>query len=105
MNNSVEPRDPAWSKGIDAANATPRCAAKTRRGTLCQSPGMRNGRCRLHGGKSTGPRTIEGRERSRMANWKHGLRSATAVKRRKQAAAVRRRIKELEAHVGELLAK
>ena len=33
---------------------------------------MKNGRCRMHGGKSTGPRTPEGRERSRRANWKHG---------------------------------
>jgi hypothetical protein len=33
---------------------------------------MRNGRCRLHGGKSTGPRTPEGLQRSRRANWKHG---------------------------------
>jgi hypothetical protein len=27
-----------------------RCGAKTRRGTSCQSPAMRNGRCRMHGG-------------------------------------------------------
>jgi hypothetical protein len=33
---------------------------------------MPNGRCKVHGGKSTGPRTPEGRERSRRANWKHG---------------------------------
>ena len=33
---------------------------------------MKNGRCRMHGGKSTGPRTPQGRERSRRANWKHG---------------------------------
>jgi hypothetical protein len=28
------------------------CGAKTRRGTACQQPAMRNGRCRLHGGKT-----------------------------------------------------
>jgi hypothetical protein len=33
---------------------------------------MPNGRCKVHGGKSTGPRTPEGLERSRRANWKHG---------------------------------
>jgi hypothetical protein len=33
---------------------------------------MRNGRCRLHGGKSTGPRTPEGLERMRRAKTKHG---------------------------------
>jgi hypothetical protein len=32
---------------------------------------MPNGRCKLHGGKSTGPRTPGGLERSRQANWKH----------------------------------
>lgn len=37
---------------------------------------MANARCRLHGGKSTGPRTPEGRERARFARWKHGRRSA-----------------------------
>ena len=36
----------------------PRCGAKTRRGTPCQCPAMAGKRrCRLHGGKSTGPRT------------------------------------------------
>ena len=29
-------------------------------------------RCRNHGGLSTGPRTPEGLERCRKANWKHG---------------------------------
>jgi hypothetical protein len=31
---------------------------------------MPNGRCKVHGGKSTGPRTPEGLERSRRANWR-----------------------------------
>ena len=39
---------------------------------------MRNGRCRMHGGASTGPRTLEGLARSRRANWKHGLYSVQA---------------------------
>lgn len=49
-----------------------RCGAKTRRGTVCQCPGMANGRCRLHGGLSTGPKTAEGIERIRRAVTKHG---------------------------------
>ena len=53
----------------------PRCGARNRRGLLCRCPAMRNGRCRLHGGLSTGPRTPEGLERSRRARWRHGLRS------------------------------
>ena len=49
-----------------------RCEAKTRRGTKCQGPAMRNGRCRMHGWCSTGPRTPGGLERSRKARWIHG---------------------------------
>jgi len=33
---------------------------------------MANGRCRLHGGLSTGPKTPEGIERIRQAVTKHG---------------------------------
>ncbi len=41
-----------------------RCGAKTRRGTPCQcKPIEGKRRCKLHGGKSTGPRTPEGRAR------------------------------------------
>ena len=50
-----------------------RCGAKTRRKTACQAPAMPNGRCRMHGGMSTGPRTPEGLERSRKARWVHGF--------------------------------
>jgi len=56
----------------DLSKAVP-CGAKTRRGTPCQGPAMRNGRCRMHGGLSTGPRTREGLERSRKARWIHGF--------------------------------
>jgi hypothetical protein len=56
----------------DLRNAT-RCHARSKRtGEPCRQPAMTNGCCRLHGGKSTGPRTPEGLERSRQANWKHG---------------------------------
>jgi hypothetical protein len=41
-------------------------------GCPCQGPAMGNGRCRVHGGLSTGPRTPQRLERSRRANWKHG---------------------------------
>ena len=44
---------------------------------------MANGRCRMHGGKSTGPRTPEGLERSRKANFKHGYYSAELLAERK----------------------
>src|SRR5438445_400377 len=61
----------------------PRCGAKTRKGTRCQCPAMPNGRCRLHGGLSTGPRTPEGIECIRRAVTKHGRYSrATKIERR-----------------------
>src|SRR5437660_12579808 len=52
------------------------------------SAAMPNGRCKVHGGKSTGPRTPEGLERSRRANWKHGhfSREAKAERSRLRAA-------------------
>jgi hypothetical protein len=56
--------------------AAPRCGAKTRAGQCCRQPAMANGRCRFHGGKSTGPRTAAGLARARGARRVHGLRSA-----------------------------
>src|SRR4029077_12423298 len=60
-------------EALITANATPRCGARSKRtGKTCRAAAMPNGRCKVHGGKSTGPRTPEGLERSRRANWKHG---------------------------------
>ena len=58
----------------------PRCGARTRQGAPCQAPVVwdaalnrpRNGRCKLHGGLSTGARTAEGRARqdeARRRRW------------------------------------
>ena len=55
-----------------------RCGAGTRAGTPCRRWPMPNGRCRLHGGCSTGPRTAEGMARLRAARTVHGSRSAEA---------------------------
>ena len=43
------------------------CGARTRRGTSCQCKALANGRCRLHGGLSSGPKTPEGRARALAA--------------------------------------
>ena len=51
----------------------------------CRAPAMANGRCRLHGGKSTGPRTPEGLERSRRARLVHGYYTAEAKASRAEA--------------------
>jgi hypothetical protein len=43
------------------------CGARTRAGTPCKRVDLyRNGRCKLHGGLSTGPKTLEGRRRSAL---------------------------------------
>jgi hypothetical protein len=68
----------------------PRCGAKTRKGNPCPQPAMKNGRCRFHGGKSTGPRTPEGLERMRRGKTNHGFYSA-------EAQAFRRRTRKLMA--------
>lgn len=54
---------------------------------------MPNGRCRMHGGASTGARTPEGRERARKAPLTHGRRSAehAAMRRQMRAAFVQLR--------------
>ena len=57
--------------GGDPAKA-PRCGARTRHGTACRQPAMANGKCRMHGGARTGPRTAEGLERLRVARTRHG---------------------------------
>ena len=74
-----------------------RCQARTRRrGNRCQNPALKGrARCRLHGGKSTGPKSVAGLEKSRMANWKHGQRSAEAIRRRKEGMALRREVKRI----------
>jgi hypothetical protein len=61
----------------DAAPSTmpslpPQCGARTRAGGPCRMPAMANGRCRMHGGLSTGPRTPEGMARMIAAKTTHG---------------------------------
>ena len=52
----------------------PRCQAMSKRTRQqCGRPAMRGKRvCQFHGGKSLGPKSIEGKERSRRANLKSG---------------------------------
>jgi len=80
--------------------SAPRCGATTRAGCACRQPAMRNGRCRFHGGKSTGPRTAAGLSASRIARRTHGGYSAEIVELRRESAARARRLRALLA-VGE----
>lgn len=52
----------------------PKCGAKCKQSEgYCRNPSMKNGRCRIHGGKSTGPKL------------KHGQSSKTTKEKLKQA--------------------
>ena len=79
-----------------------RCEAKTRNGTPCQRPAkLPVGRCRLHGGASTGPRTEEGLKRLADSKTKHErftkIEREKARARAQQGRIIRRELKELEA--------
>ena len=83
-----------------------RCGAKTRQGTGCQRPAnKKNGRCRLHGGASTGAKTSEGRDRISQANMRHGKYTKDKLEKRRENAAKGRQIrKELRQMERELIA-
>lgn len=77
----------------------PRCGAKVRSrdGALCRQVAMANGRCYLHGGKSTGPKTQEGLQRMKLAKTTHGLFSKERLEERKLfRLELQRKKKELE---------
>ncbi len=82
-----------------------RCGAKTRRGTLCQRPAYKhNGRCRLHGGASTGARTQEGLKRISEANLRHGRQTKDKLEaQRKRGEVGQLVLSELEKIEAELL--
>ena len=90
-NEPCTPGAEPWQIALDAANAAPRCGARCRSGLPCKGPAMAAGRCRMHGGASTGPKTATGLEQSRKARWRHGRRSAesrAAARERGEAGAV-----------------
>ena len=61
----IEPRDPPRSQNYRKTLTAPtsrkalhlRCGAKTRTGAPCQRKTFANGRCRNHGGMSSGPKS------------------------------------------------
>ena len=81
-----------------------RCEARTRAGTPCQRPWNRfNGRCKLHGGKSTGPQTQAGRDKLAQLHLKHGKltkqKRQEAKKRAEVGRKVRAEVKRIEARL------
>ena len=78
-----------------------RCEARTRKGTACKRPGNKiNGRCKLHGGRSKGPRTAKGIARLAASKTTHGCTTAVERAKAKQRAKVGRQVmravKEIE---------
>ena len=81
---TIAPHAPRRRDGWPSAA---RCGARRRYdGCPASSPAMTNGRCRLHGGKSTGE-TLEGAERARQAALRHGFYTAEAKAERQIARA------------------
>ena len=67
----------------------PRCQAKSKRSQQqCRSPAIRGKRvCRIHGGRSTGPRTQQGRNLCGAAKTLHGRETRAIRAKRQQALA------------------
>jgi len=65
----------------------PRCGARTRKETSCKAPAMENGRCRLHGGKSTGAPI------GNQNALKHGEYSASSIQNRRELRSILRQFK------------
>ncbi|WP_371870761.1 HGGxSTG domain-containing protein [Sandarakinorhabdus glacialis] len=63
--------------------------ASTRHSTPCQSPAMKNGRCRMHGGRSPGA------PKGNRNAWRHGIYSAEWVAERALFASMARASREL----------
>jgi hypothetical protein len=65
---------------------TRECGAKARTNNHkpCRQPAMANGRCRLHGGLSTGPKTPEGKQKARQAVLKHGFYTKVCIEERRE---------------------
>ncbi len=69
---------------------SPRCGARTRSGALCRAPAVRGKRrCRMHGGKSTGPP-----KGSRNA-LKHGRYTGDAIHERRSTREIIRQLRKL----------
>ena len=79
------------------------CSAKTRSGTPCNNHPVRGKkRCRMHGGASTGPRTLRGRARIAAAHCKHGKRRRAVLaeqkRRKEEGTKIQKEIEQIEQH-------
>jgi len=70
----------------------PRCGAKTRSGGSCGHYAMPNGRCRYHGGKSTG---------AKNPIVKHGYYTKAAINERRWLNQLLKEVNELTSRISE----
>ena len=69
----------------------PKCGAKTRSGDRCGHYSMKNGRCRYHGGLSTGPKN---------PRVKHGHYTKSAIEERRWLNELIKEANQLASEVG-----
>jgi hypothetical protein len=79
-------------------NTLPICGARTRSGGLCKHKGnIRNGRCKRHGGDSTGPiNQTFGKSHHRYV---HGLRTKEVIIIRKLLSKLDKSLKDLSQQI------
>ena len=83
MPGEVETQNPVnpMHSTMTAAHASPRCGAKTRAGTPCRSPSVKDRpRCRMHGARAGAP-TGKANGRFRTGLWTQELRDARRLVR------------------------
>ena len=78
-------------------STSPRCGAKTRQGGPCRCPAMKNGRCRMHGGLSSGGPV------GNQHALKHGLRTKKATEEKRMMGQRLRDCRELIEEVKSLV--
>lgn len=67
LGDELAPPEGSTRRGIPPGATDPHlCGARTRGGWPCRSLALPSGRCRWHGGMSSGPRSPEGRARSAL---------------------------------------
>ena len=79
----------------------PICKAKSKQsGRQCKNFATKGKQvCRIHGGKSTGAKTPKGKQRLKMASWKHGMRSKETLQEAREIRAFIKQSKQLIASV------
>ena len=93
-----------WVCG-EVQTLSPYATLSANTGAAQRPANKKNGRCRLHGGASTGAKTEEGRARISAANLRHGKFTKDKLEKRRENAAKGREIrKELRQMERELIA-